>query len=36
MMAQPFVEDRPFSGFARLLIAPTGSLHIIGRQLDGL
>ena len=36
MMGQPFEGGRPFKGFARLLIAPTRNLHIIGKQLYGL
>ncbi len=35
-MAQPFESGRSFAGFARLLIAPSRDLHIIGKQLDSL
>ena len=35
-MALPFVEDRPFGQFARLLPGPEQAMTVIGRQLYGL
>lgn len=35
-MALPFIEDRPFDQFARLLTGPERAMAVIGRQLYGL
>ena len=36
LMDEPFEDDKPFSSFTRLLIAPARNLHIIQKQLHGL